>query len=115
MIGGFFIVFAMDQQGSKTTLCLFKNITGIPCPGCGMSRATMALIHLDAEHYFQNNILALPFLLAGSVVIGGLGLGLWRRDSRFLSWLTRPWPKPVFIVIILIILANWIRNIAIGL
>ena len=27
--------------------CLFRTVTGLPCPGCGMSRAWMSVAHLD--------------------------------------------------------------------
>ena len=30
-------------------LCLFRNITGIPCPGCGMTRSLIATGHLHFE------------------------------------------------------------------
>jgi hypothetical protein len=29
------------------TLCLVKNLFGIECPGCGMTRALSALVHAD--------------------------------------------------------------------
>lgn len=29
--------------------CLFRNISGIPCPGCGMSRAWLAALELDLK------------------------------------------------------------------
>lgn len=27
--------------------CVFRSITGIPCPGCGLSRAWLAVLRLD--------------------------------------------------------------------
>ena len=29
------------------TGCMFYHITGIPCPGCGMTRAYLAALRLD--------------------------------------------------------------------
>ena len=46
--------------------CAFYKMTGIYCPGCGMGRAAVALLHLDFPLAFRNNplmILLLPFIL----------------------------------------------------
>lgn len=46
--------------------CPLKFITGIPCPGCGMTRAYYSLLRLDihqAFHYHPLFILAPPMVL----------------------------------------------------
>ena len=43
------------------TNCLVEAIIGIPCPGCGLTRATIAFITLDFPRAFQMHPL---FLLA---------------------------------------------------
>lgn len=43
--------------------CLFKAITGIPCPGCGMTRAFLELAKGDFVTAFQLNPLSIPFFL----------------------------------------------------
>jgi len=37
------------------TLCLFTLLTGSNCPGCGMTRACMRLIHLDFRGAWEFN------------------------------------------------------------
>ncbi|HEX2735910.1 MAG TPA: DUF2752 domain-containing protein [Polyangiaceae bacterium] len=32
---------------SDVYLCPFAAVTGLPCPGCGLTRATLALVHGD--------------------------------------------------------------------
>ena len=47
------------------TLCIFKNITGQDCPGCGVLRGISAVMHLDfASAYALNkmNIVIIPLL-----------------------------------------------------
>ncbi|MHB1483326.1 MAG: DUF2752 domain-containing protein [Saccharofermentanales bacterium] len=39
-----FSVFGMIIAG---TPCLIRVVTGFPCPGCGLTRATLALLNLD--------------------------------------------------------------------
>lgn len=55
---------AFFQDGH--TLCLFKNLFGIDCPGCGMTRALSALGHGDylAALQFNGSVLLVgPLLL----------------------------------------------------
>lgn len=46
-------------------LCLFRNITGHECPGCGMTRALASLAYLDpvgAWHYNRAVVVVAPLL-----------------------------------------------------
>lgn len=49
------------------TICPFKVITGIPCPGCGMTRALAAAMRGQFERAFDFHPLfpLVPVLLAG--------------------------------------------------
>ncbi len=56
-------VFFHDPKDMKVTVCMFKRMTGLDCPGCGMTRAAYALEHgriLEAIRY-NLFILVLPF------------------------------------------------------
>jgi hypothetical protein len=44
------------------TLCLFRRMTGLPCPGCGMTRSVMALAHLHFRDSFRFNALGPIFV-----------------------------------------------------
>ena len=37
--------------------CIFYQITGLQCPGCGNTRAAMALLRLDFAAAFEYNLL----------------------------------------------------------
>lgn len=48
------------------SICIITNFTGQSCPGCGLTRAIMHLIHLDFETAFAYNMLSfiiLPIIL----------------------------------------------------
>ena len=46
--------------------CVIRLLTGIPCPGCGLSRAYLALLHghvVEAFYYHPLFFVVAPFLL----------------------------------------------------
>ena len=53
-------------------LCLFFNITGIPCPFCGITRGVLSLTRLefaDAVLYHPFSLAVLPVFLVGSALV----------------------------------------------
>ncbi len=49
--------------------CPFRHVLGIPCPGCGLSRALVALLHGDWHTTLATHAFA-PILLAALLLIG---------------------------------------------
>jgi len=45
----------IDNNKTDWTLCLFKNLTGRNCYGCGITRATLSVIHFDFIQAFTFN------------------------------------------------------------
>lgn len=49
----------------RRSLCLIKNLTGKPCPGCGMTRAISSASHGRFRQAFRYNrlvVIVLPLL-----------------------------------------------------
>lgn len=47
----------------SVTLCLFRAVTGLPCPGCGMGHALIAAFRGNWAASFRLHPLGVPFLL----------------------------------------------------
>lgn len=62
-----FIPIDLLNQGK--TICLYTNLTGISCPGCGMSRAIISLTQFQFEEAWRYNHLV--------VVVAPLLFYLW--------------------------------------
>ncbi len=60
IIAGIYFLFYLLNIG-----CPIRFITGIPCPGCGMTRASIALLHLDFAKalYFHPLIFLTPVIV----------------------------------------------------
>jgi hypothetical protein len=68
---------------NQHSICLFKNLTGHECYGCGMTRAILSGIHLqfvNAFHYNKLFIIVLPLLVY-----------IWSK-TLIISWTGRAFP-----------------------
>ena len=59
-------VLNVDRENGQDSICLFKNITGSDCYGCGMTRAILSALHFrldNAFHYNKLFVIVLPLLV----------------------------------------------------
>lgn len=43
--------------------CIFKTVTGIFCPACGMTRSFIAILHFDFIEAAYQNLFGIPFAI----------------------------------------------------
>lgn len=94
--------------------CVFKGLTGWPCPTCGTTRALLALAAADPRAAFGFNPLAAAVAAGWATYIPyGLGAawGLWPRARLRLDGLDA---QVVGVGAIGVFCANWIYLIAAG-
>lgn len=86
--------------------CVFSLLTGILCPGCGISRMFMALLRLDFYAAFRYNALifcALPFVLI-------FGIRHWLRWVKTGSNDTDRLEKALVMIAAVLTIAFWIMR-----
>lgn len=100
-------------------VCLIKNVTGIPCPSCGSTRAVLALI----QGHFIESVLLNPFGLIIFLIM--IVSPIWvaidfynKSDSLFIFYqrveeILRN--KKVMFAFFTLVIINWIWNIIKGL
>jgi hypothetical protein len=73
------IPVAWDTSGPS--FCPFKVLTGLPCPGCGLTRSSVTLLHgdLGTSLYFHPLGLPLVLMLVTLALVDGWA---WWRSSR---------------------------------
>jgi hypothetical protein len=58
---------------SPVPLCLFKALTGLECPGCGMTRAFLLIGHGRLGEAFAMHPAGLPaFLIVAGLAVAGI-------------------------------------------
>lgn len=62
------LIYVLAQKGIAIP-CLFYQLTGLQCPGCGNTRAALSLLRLDFSAAFNYNPMFLPeFFYIGWVI-----------------------------------------------
>lgn len=88
MAGGGLLYFALASHGVDLMPCPFLKVTGLPCPGCGMTRSCLALLRGNWADVWRLNPFGPVFAAFWAVVGAGLLLPQpWR--SRFADRLGR--------------------------
>ncbi len=56
-----FIIYFLLNHGN---LCYFKTLTGVPCPGCGLTRAYLYLLKGEIrEAFYFHPLFLVPFII----------------------------------------------------
>ena len=67
--GYIWIGFSFFTEGqTELIVCPFRLITGIPCPGCGLTRGIMAILHGNLHDALALHILSFPAVVALTIL-----------------------------------------------
>jgi hypothetical protein len=102
------------------SLCLFKDLTGIPCPSCGTTRSLVALIHGNLKEALEINPLGLIIAIALVVVPLWIITDMLKKSDslyRLYNKMENVFSsnKWVSVTAVLILVINWVWNIIKGL
>lgn len=115
----FFHISANYTDFSNVKVCLVKEVTGIPCPSCGTTRGVISL----TKGHFLKAIQTNPFsiLVAMIMIFAPIWIGfdiITKKRTLFYNYqkVEKQLIKPkIAIILIVLVLLNWIWNIAKGL
>lgn len=106
-----------NPSGSDSGMgvCLFRHVTGIPCPSCGSTRSVLSLIHGNIAGALKMNPLGIVIAFIMAVLPLWIIIDtilrkktLFEFYSRMEEWLRRPL---IAVPLVLLLLINWIWNI----
>lgn len=96
-------------------ICIFKSITGLPCPGCGMTRSSTALFSGKFVESLSINPLAVLFHVFVLIVVFWIIRDLIYKKETLIPVLKKNPPFYSIAILFSLLIANWIWNIAKGL
>ncbi len=112
---GYLFFYFSPSSSEDLLLCPFKTITGIPCPACGSTRATILLFKGEFEAAFWlNPLVYITHSLA-------LAIGIWMvkdiltHRETFFPFLRRKWSWYILLPILLLLAFNMWWNYIKGL
>ncbi len=73
-------LYLLGPSGGLFPRCMFHHLTGLSCPGCGMTRGTFAALHGRFGEALRYNPLGMIVLPAGVVYMGVL-VSAWVWDA----------------------------------
>lgn len=88
--------------------CLFHKFTGLLCPGCGITRMILSILHLDFKSAFQYNQVIFIFSPIILYFIIRLYISWLKSESYKLSLFEN---IVVYIMLIVLLIFGIVRNI----
>lgn len=110
----FILILGTTIGNRHFTPCIFKNLTGLPCPGCGMGRATIAFFHGDLMQSFFINPAAIPFAIAMLISLIWMIYDLHLGTTNFFSTINKKLPAKYMILLITLVCVNWAWSVVKG-
>ena len=102
---GWFLLIYLISLVYKESLCLFKRVFKIPCPGCGLTRGFFSILRLDFHEAADHNILSVPlfFSIAGYCFLC-LADVIFDKKYIFIleSYMAKKYMYPIYFLILII-------------
>lgn len=115
LILGYFFLYKFSGSIGEHTVCIIKNVTGVSCPACGSTRATVELMQGNLVNAAIINPLGIITNILITISFFWMIIDIIRNKETFLPFLKMDWDKRIKIFIVLIVVANWTWNIVKGI
>jgi hypothetical protein len=109
-----------DHEGhADFTVCIFKSITGVPCPSCGITRSVLQILHGNWIDAILINPLGLMVIVILVTIPIWIAADFYLKNASLVYVFKRVETllrtKAVYLPLLLLCLLNWYWNILKGL
>ena len=109
------LVFLLIAHTPFYLPCMFKTITSIPCPTCGLTRAFLYLYQLNIIDAVKMNVLSVPLIIGILIHFTCAVIDIIKGSNKMLSQIHGFIAKSWMIVTMLVLLSiSWAYNIFSG-
>lgn len=105
----FFIYLFLHNKFNFNIPCYFSLVTGLECPGCGITRMILSILKLDFYQAFRYNPLVfiyMPFII--TYIIYKIYLYIYDKKDKILIKIPRIY---IYLVLIITIIYGILRNV----
>ena len=101
--GVLLFLFEIDLMNylPSVSLCPFHAITGLPCPGCGMTRAFLRLGQLKLLEAIEFNLFSTPLLILMTFYISPIRFPSFLRHEAF------------SIIMLIVVILVWLMRLSV--
>jgi len=113
LAGQIWIVYSykkLEQQEEAFNTCIFKRVTGLPCPSCGTIHSIVSILHGDFRNALSQNPLGYAGILLVTIIPYWILTDLALERESFYRFflgtdrqLKKPWILFTFLGLILLI------------
>jgi len=104
------VLLPISQHTPLPNVCQFKNIFGIDCPSCGLTRSFILWMHGDYLAAWKLHRLSI-FILVFLIIQIPYRLYTLILKKRIVFFSERRWLLPTSTVFILLFIGNWFYNL----
>lgn len=111
----FVVLTSQKSEGIPVNVCVFKHVTGIPCPSCGSTRSVVSLVQGNIGQAIYTNPLGLVVASIMVIIPFWIMFDVGTKRKTLLDAYNKTEAiikQPKYAIpLILLVIANWIWNI----
>ncbi len=91
--------------------CIFKDLFGIRCPGCGLTRSFISILNFDFISAIKYNFLGIPIFISFMLISFFMIIDIFKNSDKTLKFINKILQTRYIELLILIVVVMLINNI----